>query len=134
MISLDTNVLARYLLNDDAEQGKIAVALLSGADAVTAPVSVLLELVWVLEANDCTRDEILKGFRHVFGLPNFSVREVRVIEYALRWYEGGMDFADALHLALSEKDEKFATFDRALGNRARKLGAFPPVIIQAKSL
>ncbi|MFN0318015.1 MAG: type II toxin-antitoxin system VapC family toxin [Burkholderiales bacterium] len=129
MISLDTNLLVRYLLNDDAEQGKIASALLSGSSTVTAPVSVLLELAWVLEAYDCTREEIAKGFRHILGLPNFIVREIEAVGYALRWFEGGMDFADALHLALSAKDEQFATFDRALEKRAKKLGAFPAVTL-----
>ncbi|MSQ60258.1 MAG: PIN domain-containing protein [Betaproteobacteria bacterium] len=129
MISLDTHVLVRYLLNDDAGQGKAASAILAGASTVTAPVSVLLELAWVLEANDCTRDEIAKGFRHILGLPNFVIREVEALGYALRWFEGGMDFADALHLALSAKDEQFATLDRGLERRAKKLGAFPPVAL-----
>ncbi len=47
--------------------------------------------------------------------------------YALKWYEGGMDFDDALHMAASAKDAAFATFDRPLSWRARNLGAFPPV-------
>ena len=127
MTSLDTNILARYLLNDDPRQGKVALALLSSSDEFTAPVSVLLELVWVLEVNDCTREEILRGLRHILGLPNFSMKEMEAVMYALRWYEGGMDFGDALHLSLSARDERFVTFDRALEKMARKVGAFPPV-------
>jgi predicted nucleic-acid-binding protein len=127
MIAVDTNILARYLLNDDRAQGKAAAALLASGETLTAPVSVLLELVWVLEANDCSRGEISKGLHHILGLPRFQVRELEAVGYALRWYEGGMDFADALHLALSAKDERFITFDRGLAKRAVKVGAFPKV-------
>jgi predicted nucleic-acid-binding protein len=125
MIALDSNILARYLLNDDPRQGKAALALLSGSGEFTAPTSVLLELVWVLEVNGCTRDEILKGLKHVLGLPNFAVKELEAVLYALRWFEGGMDFADALHLALSARDDRLVTFDKSLDRTARKLGVFP---------
>lgn len=53
MIALDTNVLARYLLNDDPEQSGAAAALLKKRQTYTAPPTVLLELVWVLSVNDC---------------------------------------------------------------------------------
>jgi len=39
----------------------------------------------------------------------------------------GIDLADALHLVLSGKAERFATFDEALVKQARKLGVQPPV-------
>jgi len=127
MIALDTNVLARYLLNDDPRQGKVALALLSSSGEFTAPVSVLLELVWVLEVNGCTREEILKGLRHILGLPNVTMKEMEAVVYALRWYEEGMDFGDAMHLALSARDERFVTLDKPMEKMARRLGAFPPV-------
>ena len=127
MTALETNILARYLLNDDARQGKVALTLLSSSDEFTAPVSVLLELVWVLEVNDCTRDEILRGLRHILGLSNFKIKETEAVVYALRWYEAGMDFGDALHLSLSARDERFATFDKSMEKAARKVGVFPPV-------
>jgi predicted nucleic acid-binding protein len=38
-----------------------------------------------------------------------------------------MDLADALHLVLCGKAERFATFDEALVKQARKLGVQPPV-------
>ena len=48
MIALDTKVLARLLLKDDAAQYKRVRQLLSQAQDYTAPVTVMLELVWVL--------------------------------------------------------------------------------------
>jgi predicted nucleic-acid-binding protein len=48
MKALDTNVLARLLLKDDVLQFKKARALLASNEYFTAPVTVMLELVWVL--------------------------------------------------------------------------------------
>ena len=63
MISLDTNILARFLLSDDPVQFKLARDLLARPNDYTTPPTVLLELVWVLESYDCTRAEILQALR-----------------------------------------------------------------------
>ncbi|HZP93908.1 MAG TPA: type II toxin-antitoxin system VapC family toxin [Burkholderiales bacterium] len=121
MIALDTNVLARYLLKDDPKQASAAAALLKQRENYTAPITVMLELVWVLQANGCSREEVLLGMRTLLGLPNFRPREYEALISALRWFESGMDFADALHLALSLGDEAFRTFDKALIRDATRI-------------
>jgi predicted nucleic acid-binding protein len=65
--------------------------------------------------------------RELFALHGFRVQMPEAVHQALRWAGEGMDLADALHLALSAKAERFATFDDALVRQARKLGAQPPV-------
>lgn len=129
MIALDTNVLARFMLKDDAVQYRAALALLGRRETFTVPTTVIQELVWVLGVNDCGRDEIAKGLRLLLGLPNFKPQNPDALLYALTWYEGGMDFDDALHMASSARAAAFATFDRPLARRARKLGAFPQVSV-----
>jgi len=127
MIALDTNILARYLLKDDADQFERARILIEGAERITAPATVLLELAWVLEVSDCSRQDVARAFRLLAGLPNFTIRPLDGLLYALRWYEEGMDFADALHLAMSAQDEALATFDRDFAKIAKRAGAFPEV-------
>jgi len=127
MIALDTNILARFLLKDDAVQFKQARELLSRPDAYTAPPTVILELVWVLESSDCTRVEVLQGLRVLLGLPNFKPKSFEALCLAIKWYEAGMDFGDALHLALSAGDEVFVSFDKAFEKIATKHDAAPPV-------
>lgn len=127
MIALDTNVLARYLLDDDAEQSSAAAALLKKRRTYTVPPTVLLELVWVLSVNDCSRAEISRALKHLVGLPNFKPREFEAVCRAIQWHEQGMDFGDALHLALSARDEQLLSFDRALVNLAGRIGAAPAV-------
>ena len=129
MIALDTNILARFLLRDHEKQYHTAVSLLQQDRIYTAPPSVILELAWVLQVNDCTRAEIVKGLRALFGLPNFKPMALDEIDRALSWFDAGMDFGDAVHLALSAKADGFVTFDRALAKQAVKSGAFPPVAV-----
>lgn len=127
MIALDTNILARFLLNDEPAQFKQARDLLAQPTDYTAPPTVLLELVWVLESYDCTRADVVKALRMLLGLPNFKPKEFEALCYAMRWYEEGMDFGDALHLALSAGDNAFITFDKGLGKTAMQSGAVPQV-------
>ncbi len=52
MIALDTNVIVRYLANNDAEQAEAARALLEGMTADRQGFicrDVVIEVVWVLE-------------------------------------------------------------------------------------
>ena len=122
MIALDTNVLARYLLRDDEMQFQKASKLIASKAIYTAPVTVMLELAWVLRANGCPREDILKALRLLLGLPNFKPMEFESLCYALAWYEQGVDFADALHLALSAKQEKLMSFDKSLIAQSKKAG------------
>jgi predicted nucleic-acid-binding protein len=132
MIALDTNILARFLLKDDAAQFKQARDLLARPDIYTAPPTVMLELVWVLESCDYARDEILQGLRALLGLPNFKPKSFEALCHALKWYEAGMDFGDALHLALSTGDEVFVSFDKALGKIAARHNTAPVVQVLAR--
>lgn len=127
MIALDTNILARFLLNDDSRQAQAARTLLAQNEIYTAPVTVLLELVWVLEANDCSRAAVSKALRVLSGLPNFKPKELTALLHALACYEKGMDFSDALHLALSETESAFLSFDRRLNKQAKQQHVQPKV-------
>ena len=128
MIALDTNLLARLLLRDDAAQHARVKGLLRTDQVFTAPVTVFLELVWVLEANDCTPADIERGLNLLLGLGNFKPPQGDAVRDALRNYVQGMDFADALHLALSVGDDAYVTFDKAFVRRAAKLGIAPQVV------
>ena len=96
---LDTNVLVRLLLADDKAQFAAAKKLLAQAQQFTSPITVVQELVWVLEAHDYTVNEVQHGLNLLLNLPNFTPEHVSELQQALVWYGDGMDFADALHLA-----------------------------------
>lgn len=129
MIAVDTNVLARLLLQDDAAQHKKVKALFKARETFTAPVTVLLELVWVLESRDCSTEQVAFGLNALLDLPNFKPERAGAVREALRHYAAGMGFADALHLALSAGAQRFMTFDKAFARRARKMTLTPEVAL-----
>jgi len=128
LIALDTNILARYLLDDEPAQARTARRLLADAKAeYWIPVTVVLELAWVLRKTDAPRNVVMERLRDLLSLRNVRVQNADLVFQALRWAAQGMDLADALHLVLSGKAERFVTFDEALVKQARKLGMQPPV-------
>lgn len=122
MIAVDTNVLVRLLTADNAAQYKASVALFS-TGAIFVPVTVLLETEWVLRAAyERTAPEVCEALRRVLGLPNVVTADGQRIAQAIAWHERGLDFADALHLALSHGHETLKTFDTAFVRQAKGLG------------
>ncbi len=123
MIAIDTNVVVRFLVNDDREQARRARALIDGEDAFVA-TTVLLETEWVLRsAYQLPRHELIDALRAFLDLPRVFAQDREGAGAALDWAEHGMDFADALHLASAAECDTFASFDRGLKQRAAKLGA-----------
>lgn len=111
MHAVDTNVLVRLLTSDDAGQTKRAVALFT-KETIFIPKTVLLETEWVLRRlYRLDRKVVVSAFRKLSGLGNVEIEQPWAMTQALQWCEGGMDFADALHLASSQSSRKFATFD-----------------------
>jgi predicted nucleic-acid-binding protein len=127
MIVLDTNLLLRYLLNDDPAQARRVQRLLETSPLVTVTPTIVLELAWVLECSDCTRAEIVGALRHIAGLPNMRLPNEAALYRAVEWYEQGLDFADALHLALSPAAATLITFDKDFVSKAKRAEAFPSV-------
>lgn len=131
MIALDTNVLARLLLEDEPDQGRRARRLLAEEGAAFwVPVTVVLELAWVLRRSGLAREAVANALRGLLRLPRMRFQFPDALAAAVQWTEADMDFADALHLALSGKAERFATFDEGLVKQARKAGALPVVEAQ----
>jgi len=125
MIAIDTNVVVRFLVNDDPEQAQRARRLIESED-VFLSTTALLETEWVLRvAYKRPRARSLEMLRAFLGLPRVVAEDLPVAVTALEWAELGMDFADALHLASRPSCDAFATFDRDLSKMAAVVGAIP---------
>ena len=135
MKSLDTNVLARFFIDDadDAQAAKqrpAAVAALSSRAFVS--VTVLLELEWVMRGfYALPRREIVRAMRALAGIEHVTVEDRDAVLAALDAFEAGLDFADALHVARSSRASAFATFDRQLARRAKGLALLPTIELLA---
>ena len=128
MIALDTNVLARFLLADDAAQHEIARRLIEDETRTYwVPVTVVLELSWVLKGRGVPGSAAAEAIGSLGMLPNVRMQSADAVATASRATKDGFEFADALHLAMSQKAEQFLTFDRRLVRQARAgLHAFLP--------
>lgn len=132
MLAVDTNVVVRFLVNDDAAQHRRAVALFRGRD-IWLPKTVLLESEWVLRTVfGFTAEEIGGALRGLLGLPNVRCEDGPAITMALDGLAAGLDFADALHLSgcpAAGADEGFATFDARFVKRAARKWPEIPVCV-----
>jgi len=136
MIGLDTNVLARYYIDDDADaqaqrQQLAARRLVESGQPLMVSKSVILELEWVMRGYyGFDQDEVASVIRHLLEQAHITVEDRDVIERALSNCEAGIDFADALHHASYKSCDSVATFDdRKFARRAKKLGLTPAVVV-----
>lgn len=133
---LDTNVLARYYVDDDADakgaaQREAARRLIESGRPLAVSRTVLLELEWVLRGYyGFARTEVAQVFAHLMAQPAIHVEDRASVQRAMAVHASGLDFADALHHASYAECADMATFDdRGLARRARKLGLMPPVAL-----
>ena len=129
MIALDTNVLARLVTNDDPVQARQSVSLIDTGNALFVPLTVTLELEWVLRgAYALDKPAIVRSFEALLSVRNMNFERQSDIQQALQYYQSGFDFADALHHAGTTGCKALATFDRKFEKLAAKAKLKPPVI------
>lgn len=122
MFAIDTNVIVRYLANDDHEQFLRAKPLIENKTVFVSD-TVLLECEWVLRGvYGFDPSQFVNAIRDIAGLPTVRLESPRLIADSLQWHEKGMDFADAMHLGRAEGCEAFVSFDKGLAKAAARLG------------
>jgi predicted nucleic-acid-binding protein len=113
MIALDTNILVRFLVDDDPLQADIATDLVSHSEGIFIAKTTLLELEWVLRhVYQIDKKTLAVGLTPLLGLPNATVESASQVAEALKDFSNGMDFADALHLASTHSGIVTYTFDK----------------------
>ncbi len=119
MIGLDTNIIVRYVAQDDSKQSpkatRLVESLTSDTPGYVSLVSVV-ELVWVLTVcYTLTKDEICEVLETLLRTKEIIVANADIVWKAVRLYKvGKADFADCLiELTAQEAGCSFtATFDR----------------------
>jgi predicted nucleic-acid-binding protein len=126
MKAIDTNILARFLLNDDPVQSPAASVVLQ--DKVFVSHSVLLETVWLLASRyDQSTDNVATALLTILQMPGVFVVDRDRLLWALERYRAGADFADMVHLVESAEQDAFVTFDRKL---AKQAGPMSPTAVE----
>ena len=136
MIGLDTNVLARYYIQDegDAEavkQREAARRLMESGKPLMVCKTVLLELEWVMRGYyEFSSAQIAGVMKHVLALPQVTVEDRESIVQALSHCEAGLALADALHHASYRVCDSMASFDnKQFARRAQRMGLTPRVVV-----
>ncbi len=122
MIAVDTNVLVRFLVEDDPDQTAIAAAMVEQAIKTEEPLFVtqivLCELVWVLShAYRFRRADILNVLQQLRRGAQSTIERADEVRRAIESYAAGRgDFSDYLiaERAIASGCSTVATFDRAL--------------------
>ena len=129
MVTLDTNILARYLLNDIPEHSERARNLLRsaarGEASLFLPTSVFVEIAHLMtRRRSVPRERAASTLMSVLRLEGIHVQDRETIANALAFWQstGGLSFVDCYHLALTKAlgMSRIYTFDR-------KMDRFPGV-------
>ena len=121
MVSIDTNIIVRFLTHDDARQYQKSFAVFNTQE-VFIPDTVILETEWVLRyAYEFSSEDICNAMEKLFGLSNVHLSNPGRIAQAIEWHRLGMDFSDALHLSKSQQYKKLYTFDKKFVAKAKGL-------------
>lgn len=136
MIGLDTNILARYYVDDENDseaqhQQLAAKRLFESGQSLKISKTVMLELEWVLRGYyhfDPT--EVISVFQNILSQSHIHIECRPEIEQAISGLSDGLDFADALHHAHYQDCDTMASFDdRRFAKRVKRFGLTPRVVI-----
>lgn len=136
MIGLDTNVLARYYIQDESDaeaqhQHESARTLIESGEPLMVCKTVLLELEWVMRGYyGFSPAEIAAVMQHLLSLSHVVIEERDCIAQAISHALAGLEFADALHLASYRDCDRMASFDdRKFARRAKRMNLAPAVFV-----
>jgi len=120
MIGLDTNILIRYLTQDDPIRSPQATALIEGELSIENPgfvtVVTIAETAWVLTRSySLSRQEVAGDIQRILSADVFVVEHLQYVFAAMEMLkDGSADFSDALvgFLAGHAGCAHTVTFDR----------------------
>jgi predicted nucleic-acid-binding protein len=119
MIGLDTNVLVRYIMQDDSKQSPLAIRIVESLSAEMpgfVPLVAIVELGWVLSsAYELRRNQLVEAFEALLRTKELVVERGEIVWKALRLFQRAPgDIADCLIACSAEAAgcAKTMTFDR----------------------
>jgi predicted nucleic-acid-binding protein len=113
-IIADTNVLLRFVLDDDHEQYKLALETMEKSEAVAVSNHALCEMAWVLRSRyGVSRSVIAATIRGLLETSNV-VLDSAAVNAGLKTLDVGADFADGViaYEGAWLGGETFVSFDK----------------------
>ena len=125
MIGLDTNVIVRYVMQDDPKQSQKGTRLIEALSSEApgfVPLVAVVEIAWVLTScYDLKREQVAEAIGGILRSKEFVVDRAEQVAQALRVYKtGSADFADCLieRGSTSAGCDRTMTFDASAAKNA----------------
>ncbi len=115
MIAIDTNVLLRYLLNDDIKQSRKASLIIEGSKQILIADIVLVETIWTLKGKRYNLDKegIIETINALFAEPNLCFEDDQTVWRALS------DYSKAKSVKVGRKYKEADFPDALIVNKAQ---------------
>ncbi len=115
MIAIDTNVLLRYLLNDDPAQSKKASNLIQGSQKILITDVVLVETIWTLKGKkyNQNKEAIIEVISTLFEETSITFEDSQSVWRAL------VDFKRAKIIKVGGKQKSADFPDALIANKAQ---------------
>jgi predicted nucleic-acid-binding protein len=128
MLTVDTNILLRYALNDNPKLSTVARDLVEG-NTCFVPLLAVAEMGFVLgSVYEASPAETIAFTKRLMQQKNLRFENENRILQALAGVEVGIDWFDALLWAAGPTQNEFVTLDRKFANKANKLAWTPQVV------
>ncbi len=127
MIAIDTNVLLRYLLQDDDQQSSQATALLNAGQKVLITDVVLAETLWTLKGKkyQLSKEKIIDVVHALFAEPAITFEDNQAVWCALK------DYTHAEPIRSGGKIKQVDFPDALIVNKAKRFGHVNRIEIEA---
>lgn len=128
MPALDTNVLLRYVVQDDPRQARTAQRYIEHCadrdESLFLPTSVILETEWVLRSVYLfSKEDVIDVFVGLLEAREMVFQDEPSFERAIFLYrEHNIDFADSLHLATAHTFDQLPLY--SFDNKAGRVPGF----------
>ena len=115
MIAIDTNVLLRYLLDDDKAQSAKAQKLIRQHERILLTDAILVETIWTLTGKryNLDKDDICQVVTHLFEEPALCFEDNQTVWRAL------CDFRNAKPVKVGRKRKAADFADAFIVNKSR---------------
>ena len=128
MLTIDTNILLRYALNDSVKLSAKAKDMVEG-NMCFVPLLALAEMGFVLgSVYEAKPAEVVAYAKSLMQQKNLRFEHESRVLQALAGVQAGVDWFDALLWAGAPVQREFATLDKKFASKAAKLGWQPSVV------
>ena len=128
MLTIDTNILLRYALNDNAKLSAKAKDIIEG-NTCHVPLLALAEMGFVLgSVYEAKPSEVVAYAKSLMQQRNLRFEHESRVLQALAGIAAGVDWFDALLWAAAPTQHEFITLDKKFASKATKLGWQPSVV------